>query len=220
MSKLNDIKGYFDSSFQYRFNDNDMWEGQILLEDDGWFEGVVKDPSSKSYTEDRFVFGIYYPEKFIELFKWTPTSYSSPFVFHGKRDAKGYDGEFEVIGLAGSMPYGVCHIITQEASLVRDGVDEEAEDVKRRIERYKVLLMDSVGREFYDNSIAMKNSMAKILLRNYEGKGFTPEESQAIMEECGPINDRVLERTANEIRQYVKTPRIFDNPMDDDELPF
>ena len=80
--------------------------------------------------------------------------------------------------------------------------------------------MDSVGREFYDNSIAMKNSMAKILLRNYEGKGFTPEESQAIMEECGPINDRVLESTANEIRQYVKTPRIYDNPMDDDELPF
>ena len=34
MSKLFDIKGYFDSSYEYQFNDRDRWEGKILLEDD------------------------------------------------------------------------------------------------------------------------------------------------------------------------------------------
>ena len=38
MSKLYDIKGYFDSSYEYQFNDRDMWEGKILVEDDGWFD--------------------------------------------------------------------------------------------------------------------------------------------------------------------------------------
>ena len=56
MAKLMDIKGYWDMSYGYDFNDNDMWEGKILLDDDGWFEGTVVDPNS-SYTEDRFIFG-------------------------------------------------------------------------------------------------------------------------------------------------------------------
>lgn len=220
MSKLNDIKGYFDCSFQYQFNDNDMWEGKILLEDDGWFEGVVKDPNSLSYTDDRFVFGVYYPGKVIELFKWTPTSISSPFVFHGKKEEVGYQGQFEVIELFGSMPFGVSRIITEEAEKVREVESSEVTGVQARIDRYKDLLMDDIGREFYRNSLAMRSSMCKIILRNYERRGFTPEEIQSVMEEVGPVNDRVVESTASEIRQYVKTPRIYDNPMDDDELPF
>ena len=59
MAKLMDIKGYWDMSGSFNFNDNDMWEGKILLNDDGWFEGIVVDPNS-SYTEDRFIFGVYY----------------------------------------------------------------------------------------------------------------------------------------------------------------
>lgn len=191
MGKLNDIKGYWDASYTYDFNDNDMWEGKILLEDDGWFEGIVVDPYS-SYTEDRFIFGVYHPEKVIELFKFTPTSISSPFVFHGKRDAKGYDGEFEIIGLFGPTPYGVSHIITQDAEVVRGNVDAEVEELKAKIQRYKDSIMDEVGKSFYDNSIAMRNSMCQIILRNYEGRGFTAEETQKIMEECQPVNDRVM----------------------------
>lgn len=129
MSKLFDIKGYYDSSYEYQFNDRNMWEGKILVEDDGWFLGIVKDPSSMSYTDDRFVFGVYYPGKVIRLFKWTPTSYSSPFVFHGKKSDDGYQGEFEVIELYGSMPFGVSRIITQEADKVREVETSEVNQV-------------------------------------------------------------------------------------------
>lgn len=40
------------------------------------------------------------------------------------------------------------------------------------------------------------------------------------MEDVGPINDRVVESTMEEVKQYVKRPLIYDDPMDDDELPF
>ena len=222
MSKLFDIKGYFDSSYEYQFNNRDMWEGKILVEDDGWFEGVVRDLSSMSYPDDRFVFGVYHPGKVIRLFKWTPTSISSPFVFHGKKSDDGYQGEFEVIDLFGSMPFGVSRIITEEADKVRDVTDTEVNGVKARIERYKTLLMDDIGREFYGNSIDLRSSMCKIVLRNYEGSGFTQEEIYSIMEEVGPVNERVIDSTTDDVVQYVKTFRDGNDfiNLDDDELPF
>ena len=218
MSKLNDLKGYWDMSYNYNFNDNDMWEGKILLEDDGWFEGIVVDPNS-SYKEDRFIFGVYHQGKIIELFKFTPINVSAPFVFHGTRDAKGYDGQFETIGLFGSMPCGVSHLITQDAELVRGNVDSEKAELEAKIQRYKNSIMDEVGKEFYNNSIAMRNSMCQIILRNYEGRGFSSEESQKIMEECQPVNDRVIDATEQEVKRLVKKmPKdLFDN---DDDLPF
>lgn len=220
MSKLNDIKGYWDMSYGYDFNDNDMWEGKILLEEDGWFEGIVVDPNS-SYKEDRFIFGVYHPTKVIELFKFTPIDVSAPFVFHGNRDAKGYDGQFETIGLFGSMPCGVSHIITQDAEVMRGNVETEVEELKSKIQKYKNNTMDEVGKSFYDNSIAMRNSMCQIILRNYEGRGFTKEESQEIMEECQPVNNRVMQATEEEAKKLVKRmPRKTFIADDDDDLPF
>lgn len=218
MKRLNDIKGYWDMSYGYRFNDRDMWEGKILLEDDGWFEGLVVDPNS-SYKEGRFVFGVYHPEKTIELYKFTPISVSSPFVFHGNRDAKGYDGQFEAIGIFGSEPCGVSHIITQDAELARGDVSEEAAELEARIQDYKDTTMDDVCRTFYNNSVAMRNSLCKIILRNYEGTGFSDEEIEAIMEECQPINQRVLEETAETAKVYVKE-KSKNIDFDDEDLPF
>ncbi len=219
MTKLNDIKGYWDATYSYDFNDINMWEGQILLEEDGWFEGIVVDPKS-SCTKERFIFGVYHPDKVIELFKFTPVSVSNPFVFHGKRDVKGYDGEFELIGLFGPSPYGVSHIITQDAELARGNVDKEIEELKSRIQNYKNNTMDEVGKSFYDNSIAMRNSMCQIILRNYEGRGFTAEESQRIMEECQPVNDRVMQSTTEEVKRLFKTMPNISFEDDDDDLPF
>ena len=218
MAKLIDIKGYWDMSDSFVFNDNDMWEGKILLNDDGWFEGIVVD-SNSSYTEDRFIFGVYHPEKVIELFKFTPIDVSAPFVFHGNRDAKGYDGEFETIGLFGAMPCGVSHIITQYAETVRENTEVETDELEKRIQRYKQSIMDETGKEFYNNSIAMRNSMCQIILRNYEGRGFTSEETQRIMEECQPVIDRVITATEEEAKKLVKKmpKKLFD---DDDDLPF
>lgn len=99
--------------------------------------------------------------KKIELFKFTPVGVSAPFVFHGTRDAKGYDGEFETIGIFGSMPCGVSHIITQDAELARGNVDSEIDELKSRIQGYKDNAMDEVGKSFYNNSIAMRNSMCQ-----------------------------------------------------------
>ncbi len=218
MVKLKDIKGYWNMSYDYDFNDNDMWEGKILLEEDGWFEGIVVDPNS-SYKEDRFIFGVYHPTKVIELFKFSPVDVSSPYVFYGNKNANGYDGQFEVIGLLGSMPCGVSHIVTQDAETVRESIDFEIDELKSRIQSYKDNIMDEVCKSFYDNSIAMRQSMCQIILRNFDGRGFNAEEYQQVMKECKPVNDRVMQATEEEARNLIKRmPKEFFE--DDDDFPF
>ena len=208
MSKLLDIKGYWNMYGIHNFNETGTWEGKLLLNDDGWFEGIVVDPNSE-YTADRFIFGIYYPEKFIELFKFTPITISDPFVFHGIKNGDAYDGEFEVIELLGSTIVGVSSININE----REYTEEEVEELKNKIQSYKESF-DEVGKEFYDNSIAMKNTMRQAFLRQYEGRGFTDEEIEELKKEYEPVNERVQESTEKEIKRLVK------DLFDDDELPF
>lgn len=216
MAKLMDIKGYWDISYGYDFNDKNMWEGQILLQDDGWFEGIVVD-SSSFYTEDRFIFGVYYPGKVVELFKFAPLSVSAPFVFHGRRDAKGYEGQFETIGLFGTMPCGNSHIITQYAKVVRGNVDEEERVLETKIQRYKSSIIDEDGQEFYDNTIAMRKTMTQSVLRNYEGKEFTSKEMDELRKEFEPVNKKVIQATEEEAKKLIKQIQKMSN---NDELPF
>ena len=197
-----ECKWYIDDEYIGKF-EKGIWNGKIILFGDGWFEGIVVDQNS-SYTEDRFIFGVYHPEKVIELFKFTPTNISYPFVFHGKREDNGYSGQFETIGLFGTMPCGISYIITQYPEVVKENTEIETDELKKKIQRYKQSIMDETGKEFYNNSIAMRNSMCQIILRNYEGRGFNSEETQQIMEECQPVNDRVMTATEKEAKRLVK----------------
>ena len=113
MSKLMNIKGYWNMSGGYDFNNNDMWEGKLLLEDDGWFEGIVFDPNSP-YIGDRMIFGIYHPDKVIELIKVSPANVSDPFVFRGQKDGDVYEGEFSVLGLFGEHYCGMNRMVTEQ----------------------------------------------------------------------------------------------------------
>jgi len=204
MSKLMDIKGYWDESNNYEFDDKNVWEGKILLEEDGWFEGIVVNPNS-SYIEERFIFGVYYPEKTIELFKFAPTKISAPFIFHGKRDAKGYDGKIETLGLFETSAYGVSHITTQYAESVRKNIETEIEKLEIRIENYKQNTLDNIGKDFYYNLIATREKLCEIVLRYYQGRYFEIEEIHEMMKEMKPISDRIINYYEEKTKKLVKT---------------
>ncbi len=218
MTKLFDIKGYWNMDYDWNFNNKDMWEGKILLQDNGWFEGLVVDPNS-SYKKDRFIFGVYHPEKVIDLYKFAPFSVSSPLVFHGEIDTDGYYGQFESIGLFGTMPCGNSHIITKSAETIRQGIEDETKELEEKIQKYKDTTMDEITTDFYKNSLAIRRTMTESVLRNYEGKEFTQEEIDELSEEFEPVNDRILKSTEEEAKKLAKKmpDTMYD---DDDDFPF
>lgn len=202
MAELMDIMGYCNSNFSLDFDEHDKWEGQLLLEDDGWFEGIVVD-NNRAYKGDRFIFGVYYPKKIIELFKLSPNSVSPPFIFRGRRDAKTYVGKFEVLGLFGSMPSGACSISTQYVESVRKNTDSEMAILKAKIQKYKNELLDSSCKELYYNSLDTRYLMCKMLFARYVGKEFTDEELRKIMDDCQPIYQRVERKTVEKVRRLM-----------------
>ena len=222
MSKLVDIKGYWNMSGGYDFNDNDMWEGKLLLEDDGWFEGIVNDPTSP-YTGDRMVFGIYHPTKIIELLKVSPANVSDPFVFRGQRDAKGYDGDFSVLGWFGELRCGVSHLITQHVDYLKEknypevanrDTEAEKEELAKRIASFK---QNDDFAELYENTLGMRSNLSEYVLRKYNGETFTREQIEAFLE---PVSDRVEEDTRNAVKKLVRNMQQNNFDLDDDELPF
>ncbi len=210
MSKLVDIKGYWDMP-----NDNGMWEGKLLLEDDGWFEGIVNDPSSP-YTGDRFVFGIYHPAKIIELLKVSPADVSNPLVFRCQGDAKGYEGNFSVIVEDREYYWGVSHLITRDVDYLKEkdcpevtdrDVGAEKEELAKRIASFK---QNNDFAELYKNTVGVRSNLSEYVLRKYNGETFTREQVESFLE---PVSDEANEATGNAVKTLVKA-------ADDDELPF
>ena len=213
MSKLIDIKGYWNMDYSEDFNCQDMWEGQILLEEDGWFEGIVLD-SNNTNKKDRFIFGVYFPEKVIRLFKLIPLN-----VFDATKNYKGYVGEVKTIGLFGTMPCGSSYIDTQERLEIKQNIKEDKQLLEARIQNYKNTMMDKTGKEFYENSIAIRKTLTQVILRNYEGRGFTKSELEELRKEFEPVNERVCQSNRNAVQKLVREiPK--DTFEDDEELPF
>ncbi len=160
---VNDIKVYWNLSKEWNddktdhgyhcnwnFNENNMWEGQFILYEDGWFEGVAKDSNSE-YAMEGLIFGTYFPNQSIELVKIIPNEVSS-FIYRGKRDAKGYEGQVAIIDLIKEELYGNNHIIT------RENKEHNLKELATRINKTKEFLHDDNNRYLYEY---MKNEFLK-----------------------------------------------------------
>lgn len=204
-----DIKGYWNNSAQwnsggtdygyhcnYNFNETDMWEGQFILHEDGWFEGIVTNPNS-SYTDDRFIFGAYFPDMAIELLKVTPSEVSSPFIYKGKRDVKGYDGQIAVIGLFGEELFGNSHIITQKSE------KQDTAELEARINAWKKSMDSDENSFLYKNTVRMRSQMLEITRRKYQGRGFSKDEITSIKKVTDPIAIDVAKKTDSHVKSMI-----------------
>ena len=209
MAKLIDIKGYCNTSNKYEFNDDNMWKGQLLLEEDGWFEGIVNDAVSQC-AEDKMIFGIYHPGKIIELFKVSSVNKSNPFIFRETMDAKSNDGEFSTIGIFGEELCGVSHIIMQDVDNLNQNdylktsqrnIEFEKEELLKKIQIFK---KKNVFKKLYANTIARRKQLSKIVLRDYVYLTFPSAEAEKIMLELQSINDKVEQDSIDGVKKLVK----------------
>jgi len=182
MKQLNYITGYWNMGDDHNFNDNNKWEGQLILEDDGWFEGIVNDPNSP-YTDDRFIFGAYFPNvPAIELLKVTPAEISAPFAFKCKRN----DGRFYVIDELGEQPLGVCGMAIEKSA------NQDLTELQARINSWKDSISDDENSLLYENTAKMRKEFCEILKRKYTGESFTEEEITEMEKVTRPIEREIM----------------------------
>lgn len=129
---LNGIKGYWNSEYLFDFNDDNMYEGKILVDDDGWFEGIV----TFSNGTDKFVFGTYCPGESIKLFYISSDYVNHPVMFYGTNDVSGYDGKLEMLDGNEFVHCGVSHVLVSSLENI-DRVDTEKSRLLFRVQNFK-----------------------------------------------------------------------------------
>lgn len=134
---LNSIKRYWNSECLFDFSDDDMYEGKFLVEDDGWFEGIV----TFSNGTDKFVFGTYCPGESIKLFYISSDYVNHPVMFYGTNDVEGYDGKLEMIDGSEFVHCGVSHVLVSSLENI-DRVDTEKSRLLFRVQNFKNSVMN------------------------------------------------------------------------------
>lgn len=174
MAKLIDIKGYWNMANDWDFDEKNVWEGQILLQEDGWFEGIVVDPHSE-YTQDRFVFGACHEGCVIFLNKFTPLETSTPLIFQGEFNGHDYTGEVDSVSLMTAYKCGNARMLTEE---VHKDLEEQSQELTTRIEGFKNTKMNKAFMEIYHNLLVRRQEFTEEVMATYFEKH--PQDAKRI----------------------------------------
>lgn len=193
MTKLMDfICEWSISGVTSNFGESYKYIGKMLLEEDGWFEGLIKWPENSSFPEYQLVFGVL-NEQGIELYKITSALVSMPFIYKCKifmedEWLQSYMGEFFVLDMAGEKPIGRASIRVEDVEkLTKDGytgningddpefvydrvlglsTENEKEDLLKKIIDFKSRCKDF--KKLYDDTLSSKQEISERIIRRYE----------------------------------------------------
>ena len=144
MTELFEIRGKWKPGEFDEFVES--WQGSLLLEEDGWFEGIIQDRGRED--ADNFIFGTYKPEEKIVIHKISYYDFR-PIIYDATKKDKCYIGTYKEDWAYDTPPEGNTEITTRGI----DGVYflSDAKDLEKRIEAFKEeLKYKPRGRRVYD----------------------------------------------------------------------
>ena len=83
MSELYEIESKYRALELDDYEAENTWSGKIIVEEDGWFEGIIREKTEEDV--DIFVFGIYLPESRIEVHTISPYIDRRATVYNGRK---------------------------------------------------------------------------------------------------------------------------------------
>lgn len=148
------IGGYWKNSCNYH-----LCNGTIIVQDDGWFEGFIKERNEKTGVEATgFIFGIYFPSKMMELFCCHSGLISR---FYCEKDVNSFIGVRSSIGPYMGPPSGQCNFIVSTNSIY----SLEEAILKTNIAKG---LIDDRANQFYHKILENKNKL--MILECYQNR--------------------------------------------------
>lgn len=130
MEKLLKIKGYYNRKVPFDFDEQNSWEGHVILREDLTFEGIVNDYSSQD--KDRLIFGTLVDYNGTSLMKFTNGGFC-PCSFFGVSTGKEVLGYWSSTDSDSTIYQGKSKIIFEELPMD----DSLVTDLKERIESFK-----------------------------------------------------------------------------------
>lgn len=134
MDKLYEIKIYFDRNGTNDYTEKDQEKGQFILQEDGWFEGLIKDPYQEN-ASSHFIFGAYFPDEEIELYEIDSQNFHT--LRYKSQTKKGfYEGKITMETLTTSKKYAEFLISTEEIEEEKN-LKNSTEILKSQIDSWK-----------------------------------------------------------------------------------
>ncbi|MBR4830939.1 MAG: hypothetical protein IKZ96_04210 [Bacilli bacterium] len=166
MTELYAIKGKWKNIDDNDYSEDDVWTGKLLVEEDGWFEGIVRDEMEEDV--DIFIFGIFKPDSRIEVHHISSYGYRRPLVYNGLLLKDIYIGKYSED--EDHEMYGDVIIETKDI----DGPYFlcEAKELEKRIEEFKkYLLLNSRGLPIYKKARSNREEAYRIIYKHEAPKG-------------------------------------------------
>ena len=164
-------------------DDDPSWSGKVLLEQDGWFEGIVTQSNDK---EDMLVFGVYEQDKGIELYRVSLSSCVASTLVHAKTYlSEGIlEGTFE--DAYDSTELGKAFIHTVEMFDAKYLC--AAKDLTKRLDMFKTEASKTTKLKLYNN-MHNNRDVACEKLKKYFNGGSYADYTNAMKERCENISE-------------------------------
>lgn len=159
--EIRKISGSWSSNESDNFSPMDAWEAEVLLNENGWFEGIAFDINP--FTEiGRFVYGIYHPDNVIKLFRFWEVGEVSPFILYG-------ENESSINGMEILESKGENGEQTQiKVESVFDDSTERKDALALKIQEIKSQTLYGGSLKFYSESFAVRDNLSAAILETYK----------------------------------------------------
>ena len=225
MPILYNVRGYWRENRGTNFKSKDYWDGKMLLQDDGWFEGIAHDPES-SYTGDRFIFGVCHETDIMEIYKFCPLAIASPFVYSISRRDDALRGDVFWLRDQHLYPFGDALISRSQVDPERVDVNSEIKELEESIEEYKDEKLDEPLQVCYDRIKELKDCIIKLRVIREKGHLISFEDSKELFGKFESVYTNSATSLANSLlKSYNRdlNKLILDRstlPQETTDLPF
>lgn len=155
--QLKNIIGYWSLVSDSEGQEIDFWQGQILHNDNGWFEGIIE--SGCPFESPRFIFGVYHEGMGIRLFTLMDNYGNLPFAFQAEdMSADGTSESFYLKHENESMQ------VTVDATPCTS--PEQIDAILKSIDDAKKDSVSHPGMAFYNNAYNMQDALSASVLDN------------------------------------------------------
>ena len=172
MAKLYEIKGYWNEEDNWRFNDEKMWTGQIVKERDGWFEGITIDKNG----EKRFIFGVYDPEEFLDLWLIRPAAIEDSLYYKCAREhTNGYYGEARLTGFPALSDPKICNCYFE----IQESKNQDKSELLGEIANWKHVMHDDESILFYEDYESNRSNVVESAQMSHAYR-LSPEQREIV----------------------------------------